>query len=177
MFVVGKTYKSQRADVPDLKVSQIIYCGNYRMINAKNLERPYVATIENGNEVIRSLFGILFDSDLDNDKNSWYTYPIIKQWEKDMEFLGYTNTRCGKIIIAKDGRKYLGYIVYNEKDKIEVINNPVKIRYFNSKFHYKWTYLGELLPLEKDVVMIDSAINPNTIIEMATLLSPRSLAI
>lgn len=69
MFVVGKTYKSQRSDVPDLKVSGIIYCGNYRMINAKNLERPYVATIENGNEVIRSLFGILFDSRLDNTNN------------------------------------------------------------------------------------------------------------
>ena len=83
MFVVGKTYKSQRADVPDLKVSQIIYCGNYRMINAKNLERPYVATIENGNEVIRSLFGILFDSKrVDNNKNSWYTYSI-NYWYTD----------------------------------------------------------------------------------------------
>lgn len=69
MFVVGKTYKSNFDDIPDLKVSGIIYCGNYRMINAKNLERPYVATIENGNEVIRSFRGIIFNS-VDNTKNS-----------------------------------------------------------------------------------------------------------
>ena len=33
-------------------------------------------------------------------------------------FLGYVNTKCGKIIIEKDGRKYKGYLVYSEKDNI-----------------------------------------------------------
>lgn len=92
-------------------------------------------------------------------------------------FLGYVNTTCGKIIIEKDGRKYKGYLVYSEKDKIEVINTPIKIRYFNEKYHYKWTYLGELLQLEKEVIMVDSVINPDTVVNMTTLISPKSIAV